>query len=441
MRIQLIQSGPIQPPEVTSRCSGRTVVVFACMTMCHVTSHVTGKMADWSVSRFLEGSQEELPGFCVYDRTATADDDDPKLAVLYPSMQGDDEATIGRQVILLGQFIGFVEKLDQELANSYPRLCHLQHAVYAFKHVGKYTLLLRGTYSFPDHSILAELETIYSLFCFFYGGFQTWDRNTKQLKEMNPDVDLCKHFKAIFEILSSPDNLPLDSHRILAPGVPITSHLVVNHKLKTLPRFKQLTREIALLLHSQCAAETVLGALAMYDGEIITHRNLTQALINCISVAINKQSTSLGYELDSGVNNSTFIKCYIKPNLLEDKSHCCLKQQNNVEVGCLIHLKGPLSLTLLVCRQHHLTERDFIKSWRKPCTRLRDELLRLFHSIPAEPKMARIASLPRPQYHEYEYIQVGQHAGSLTATFPHTINSYGNNFYLRKMVPMDFTNL
>lgn len=349
--------------------------------------------------------QSEMPKLFIYDRTAGHEEDGNLLeAVLYPPLfaaDGEAQERIAREVLdMVRPVIVFVLKLGDEIGKSNPSVIHTVEAPYALLHVGKYTLGLRSSLFNPECSALQWLEIMHLIFKTLCDDFETSDKHTTNV--LNGDnVDRVK-VKAIWSKIyeqvmdySSSSQLSLPS---LLPGSfrPITT---------ILPR-------VAVLQEAVCARRHVLGALTLYQNQTLFSHNLTSKFIMLLRVLFKSDTPpDLGEPIHLTVNDVTAYKCFIKDN------DVLLGKPNNQQGSyAIIHIKGQLSLSLVV--EFDTDDRTFCDSWRRPCTRLKDELLHLSKRLE---NMSSIV-LPGPIANQVDSLAVNLVEMTIKATLSGTSN-------------------
>ena len=329
-----------------------------------------------------EKGAKEIPVFFVWDRTAALEEgDDKKDALLYPMLPEEndrDKEVVTRQLNLIAQVIGVMGKVEQELGKSLPSFIAFESIKYHFLHVGiKYSLGLRRELNYPDKAAHAELNLIYFLFATFYGPFKTLNVHTTQSKQYNVDKDKSYQLLAVLKFLARINRPQLAAclgSWSFKPLMPERSNLD--------PAEKTLARQLSMIIESLCSTRSVLGALAIHNRKVIFTKDLTTQFEHAIVLLLNSGLESerlIGDHVEFDVQNVFVLKCYL------DNKHIRSFPPNSEEsLYLLIHIRGDLSLTLLV-KSPGGTE-GFQQLWFRTCTTLKDELLRIhYNHVDPEP--------------------------------------------------------
>lgn len=316
---------------------------------------------------------KDIPVFFIWDRTAALNEgDDKKDALLYPILQEKserDKEVVTRQLTLLGQVIGLMGKIEQELGKALPSFMAFQSMKYHFIHVGiKYSLGLRREYSYPDQSANFELKLIYFLFSTFYGPFTTSDVHTTESKKYNPDRDKAGDVYEVLKFLSA-INRPQ-----LAACLGAWSFKPLN-PIKTLDKAEiTLSKKLSLMIEAVCSVQPVLGALSIHNGRVIFTKDLTAEFEQALLIILNNGiENSIGYQQEFEVQNVFVLKCYLDDTHVRTLSTTTPSDDHTFYL--LIHIRGDLSLTLLVRSSSDPT--TFQREWFRTCTTLKDELLQM----------------------------------------------------------------
>lgn len=334
-------------------------------------------------SRFLDDrGAKDIPVFFVWDRTAALEEgDDKKDALLYPILTEEterDTEMVTRQLNLIAQIIGVMGKVEQEIGQSLPQYIAFENIKYHFMHVGiKYSLGLRRELHYPDKSAHAELRLIYFLFATFYGSFKTLYTHTTQSKQYNPDKDKADELYAVLNFLGQINRPQLAASLGAWTLKPLKVEITPLN-----PAEKKLSRQLSMMIESVCSIQPVLGALAIYNRKVIFTKDLTtdfeQALVLVLNSGLESEML-IGHRVSFDVQNVFVLRCY-----LDNKHIRSFPANSDESLYLLIHIRGDLSLTLLVKAPGGIE--GFQQSWFRTCTTLKDELLRIhYHHDDPEP--------------------------------------------------------
>lgn len=328
-----------------------------------------------------------IPKFFIYDRTAALNDgDDPITAILYPRLDARcecdsalsettcraatysqrAEADITKLSNILGSLILVVNKLQGEIGCSLPQSVHFLDGEVSLLHIDKYTLALRSSHSGPQDNPQATLQLIYVTFVAFYGGFQTIGQHTtKDLKNENADRSASSHWCRILHLAFRDTK----SRCLSSLAQRFNSDV-----------FYVLTSRLAILLESMCASQAVLGAVSLYQNDVIFSYNLLPTSIQALRLVIQSNAQDFGHSIHFDGNDVKVYKCYIKDSLILINHDDIKADPNDASCYAIIHLKGELSLTLIV-RSTTDSGAEIFTRWRRLCTRIRDELLQLYMQV------------------------------------------------------------
>ena len=327
-------------------------------------------------SRFIDDPDDiiSIPTVFIYDRSAALDEgDDQKEALLYPVLQEEvteaDKELVTTQINLIGQLMGLGSKLEQEMGGALPAVCRLRDVSFFYMHIGKYTISLKRPPSYPESAAKQELRVIYGLFQTFYGGFSTSNIPTTESKlKDNPDKVKAKDVANLLTFLSR-INRPQAAECV---GAWILKTSNTNQLCE-----KSLASSLSLLLESLCATHAVVGILAMVNGNVLLTKNLKSSFTELLTLVLSSELSDIGAQVNFVVGNVTVVLCYL------GEEHLCTmnKTHDSKSFYAMIHIHGDLSLTLLVQSDTDpLSDDTFQRLWRRPCTRLKDELLHIYHA-------------------------------------------------------------
>lgn len=360
-----------------------------------------------------------VPVFFLYDRTSSLEEgDDPKKALLYPCMQEDTEENshkVTNQVNLITSLILFSNKLEFELGKSLPTCYALEQVKFYLLNVGKYTFALRRPHSYPTISARTELDMIYFIFITFYGEFNTSGVHTTNCRlEDNPDISKAANFDHILSFFSKMKRPQL--------AVCTGSWCTQTCPAELDEAERKLTINLSLLVESVCSSSMIVGLLATLNKKVIFTKHLKPKFVQAVTLLLSGDMTSLGKSIVfENSYNVVALSCHLTSSHVYSYSN---EQTEPRVFHALIHIRGDLSLTLLVtCTKDPLLGDWFQSTWRRYCTSLRNELFSLHHHLentkettPMSPREHLPASIESVRLHKQSNVLYMSSARAFSST-------------------------